>query len=351
MIMWQNCRSTIWALWGKLGQQWGWVWQGRFPHQQQLSIHKSPSFSGDTYFPFFSRSRQMCRLCAYAKQYSRVHAVWKTAFTLKPYCSLPELQAGFPSWWAALLQACVGLWANLDNSRAITRTVISDPDPAWILSIVPLSLVLYTQSAAAWQALKSQFSHPNRPTSGSHCCTNGSIGEENPYYLSVWRPEVEISGRTELLHEHYWFHYYFLIHISWKLIQPGHWWPFLVGWLVGLVWFFVVLFCFVLFVFCHKRALLAPCQCGVHQNPHVLLSRITFQLVGAQHVVAPGDVPAPGQDFGFPLVPDVLLTPFLHPGEVLLDGSTALFSMSTEHIIQLVFNPLLQLDVVCNSCW
>ena len=246
--MWQNCRSTIWALWGKLGQQWGWVWQGRFPHQQQLSIHKSPSFSGDTYFPFFSRSRQMCRLCAYAKQYSRVHAVWKTAFTLKPYCSLPELQAGFPSWWAALLQACVGLWANLDNSRAITRTVISDPDPAWILSIVPLSLVLYTQSAAAWQALKSQFSHPNRPTSGSHCCTNGSIGEENPDYLSVWRPEVEISGRTELLHEHYWFHYYFLIHICWKLIQPGHWWPFLVGWLVGLVLFFVVLFCFICFL-------------------------------------------------------------------------------------------------------
>lgn len=151
----------------------------------------------------------MCRLCVYAKQYSRVHAVWKTAFTLKPYCSLPESQAEFPSWWAALLQACIGLRAKLDNSRAITRTVISDPDPAWIPSITPLSLELYTQSAAAWQALKSQFSHPNRPTSDSHCCTNGSTGEENPDYLSVWRPGVEIPGRAELLQKNYWFHYCF----------------------------------------------------------------------------------------------------------------------------------------------
>lgn len=67
--------------------------------------------------------------------------------------------------------------------------------------------------------------------------------------------------------------------------------------------------------------------------------------------MAPRDVPATGQDFGFLLVPEVLLTPFLHPGQVLLDGSTALFSISTEYIIQPVFNPLYQLDVVCNSCW
>ena len=80
-----------------------------------------------------------------------------------------------------------------------------------------------------------------------------------------------------------------------------------------------------------KGTLLAHTQGGVHQDPKVLSCQVAFQPSGPQPVLlVHGVVPPQKQNFALPLIAlhEVLVSPFLQPVEVPLDGSTALQCIS-----------------------